>query len=1069
MAFCSQDLCWMVEESMTLSERLRAAVVPGGSGRSAGAAGARLRKWRKLVANGDADRFEKRLRWDGLNLETALALLGPVRLKNPAAVPGWATFLDAVVSDTAFDEARAAENIIDRDAPQPFEDLLWRLIPEAARRVRVALGPCQARLSPAATADLARSLLGRLSRVAARTLCAEFDAFRATHAGPAPPGLRDLELRRRRVYRSFVHSLDADKFVAWLLRYPMLARLLATCCQQWIASTVALVRRLDRDADAIRTVFGIRDRRLQIARLAPDLSDPHRDGQTVCRLRFGSGAGLVYKPRPLALDRLFSDLLTVIAHTCNVSVTKRLEVLHRGNYGWMEPVNAAPCTDRTAVERFYRRAGMLTCLVYALGGSDLHAGNLIASGEYPVPVDLECIVGAPLAEPERKNSAEPTNDESPAGSVFRTGMPPVARRNFGDVFRMMGGLADPDPHPRSGHAVAHANTDWMVWRGSGPAVGSEANVPMLAGRLHPASGYVDQVLEGFRSMYEALGRNQVRLRRARLVRQLEREEFRVLIRDTRNYAALLENALLPQHMTSGPDWSIALDVITAPSLASTRRPPGWATRIAERIQLERLDIPLFIGHMDEPTLRTSVGLRLQQRLDRTGHSASKRLALLNADDLEQQLGLLRMSFAIGDAKHRNRERRARAARHPGQEPQRWQALVEVRAIVDLLKRLAVDEGDSVTWHGLGGSSGVGSRLEPVGISLFGGTAGIALFLATAASVTACDTARELAARALAPLCRRLGNRTHRIELAAEIGIGGTVGLGGLVYALARAGRSLGDASYVTVAGAAAHCITRTAVAADTRFDVMSGAAGALLGLLVFHRMTGDDTSLSHALRCGEHLLERRTTDSLTGLRAWRVPRNGIAPGFAHGTSGIACALGRLANATGRDEFRRAAAEAWAVERRHLARRGMERRESRPMTWNPSVNRHGSWCRGTAGIGLARLGALDDSDTEARSEVEATLETMRGAASAEPDGLCCGRMGRADFLFSAGLRFGRQDLCKAAATVGQETVTRALREGRYATGTDEGFRPGLFQGISGIGYELLRMHAPGTVPSVLMWE
>ena len=95
--------------------------------------------------------------------------------------------------------------------------------------------------------------------------------------------------------------------------------------------------------------------------------------------------------------------------------------------------------------------------------------------------------------------------------------------------------------------------------------------------------------------------------------------------------------------------------------------------------------------------------------------------------------------------------------------------------------------------------------------------------------------------------------------------------------------------------------------------------------------------------------------------------------------------------------------------------------------------------------------------------------MPGAESAEPDGLCCGRMGRADFLFSAGLRFGRQDLCKAAETVGQETVTRALREGRYATGTDEGFRPGLFQGISGIGYELLRMHASGTVPSVLMWE
>ncbi len=1054
---------------MTLSERLSAAVIPGGSGQSAGAAGIRLRKWCKHVANGDANRFEKRLRWDGLDLESACKLLGPVRLKAPGALPDWATFLDTATSDTGFDQAHAAENVLDRHAPQPFEDLLWRLIPEAVRRVRTCLGPCQERLSPTAFADLERGLLGRLCRVAARTLCAEFDAFRAAHAEPALPDLRDLTSRGRRLYHTFVHALDGDKFAEWLLRYPMLARLLATCCQQWISSTVNLVRRLDRDADAISTTFRIRDRGLQVTGVVPDLSDPHREGQTVCLLRCESGAGFVYKPRPLALDLLFSNLVAEIARTCNASVTKRYNVLHRGSYGWAELVEAAPCIDRTAVERFYRRAGMLTCLVYALGGSDLHAGNVIACGEYPVPIDLECIVGAPLADSGRRRSAEPTTGKSPAGSVFRTGMPPIASRNVAGVFRIVGGLADPDPHRPSGHAVAHTNTDWMAWRGSGLPVQSEHNAPTLDGRVHPASDYVDPLLEGFRHMYEALRRNRMPLCSAGELRQLEREEFRVLIRDTRSYAALLENALLPQHVTSGPDWSIALDVITAPTLASPRRPAGWATRVAERIELERLDIPLFVGHMDQPVLQSSVGARLAQRLDCAGHSVSERLASLNADDLEQQLGLLRMSFAIADVKHRNRTRRMRAARHPGKEPSRRQALVEIQAIVDLLERLAVHDGDAITWHGLGGPAGTTPRLEPVGISLFGGTTGIALFLATAGAVTACGTAHELATRALAPLCGRLGNRARRSELAAQIGIGGTVGLGGLVYALTRVGRSLGDSIYVTAAGAAADAITPTTVAADDKFDVMSGAAGALLGLLTFHQMTGDDTSLHRAVQCGDHLLERRTTDSVTGLRAWRTPGNGVATGFAHGTSGIACALERLANVTGRDDFRLAATETWAFERRRLVRRPTRPGAPRRMKWDASGNRSRSWCRGSSGVGLARLATLDDSDSDARFEVEAALETMSGTEVAEPDGLCCGRMGRADFLFSAGLRFGRHDLCDAAVTLGHQTVARALREGRYATGTDEGFRPGLFQGISGIGYELLRMQASDTVPSVLLWE
>ena len=1058
---------------MTLSERLDAAVVPGGSGQSAGAAGTRLLKWRNHVANGDAARFEKRLRWDGLDSESALRLLGPVRLKHPGGLPDWAVFLDAATSDTGGEGPGSPEEISDPRAPQPFEDLLWRLIPEAARRMRIGLGPCRDRLSPVAVVDLQRGLLGRVCRTAARTLCADFDAFRAAQAGLLLSDEREPSASGGRIYRDFVHALDGDGFAAWLLRYPLLARLLATCCRQWISATVGLVRRLDRDADAIRTAFGIPDRPLRVAGVAPNLSDPHRSGQTVCILRFDSGDRLVYKPRRLALDRHFSDLLTEIAGACNLSAARLPKVLDRGNYGWAELVEAAPCADPEAVERFYRRAGMLTCLVYCVGGSDLHAGNMIAAGEYPVPIDLECIVGAPLASPGPE-SAAPACGGSPAGSVFRTGMPPVARRGVDGAFRILGGLADPAPHRTRRDPVAHTNTDWMAWRGSGTPGLAELNAPVLDGCLQHASDHVDPVLDGFRLMYETLGRNRIRLGEARAIRHLEHEAFRVLIRDTSSYAAVLENALAPPHVISGPDWSIALDVITAPSLAATERPLCWATRIAERMELERLDIPLFSGRMDEPVLRSSVGVRLGERLDRAGHAASARLALLNDDDLQEQLDLLRMSFAIADVKRRHRDRRARVARDTGRSSLRRRILSEVDAIVELLRRLAIDERDAVTWLGLDGPPEVTPRLAPVGVTLFSGTSGIALFLATAATVTGCAAARELARRAVDPLCRQLGNREHRLDLASRIGIGGTGGLGGLAYALARVGSSLGDSSCLTAAVTAAHAITRAAIEADEKLDVMSGSAGALLGLLFLHKTTGDDASLRRAVRCGEHLLERRTTDPVTGLRAWSTPHGPVATGFAHGASGIACALKRLGDVTGEGEFRRAAAEARVLERRRPAPHRTARAAQRATAPDSSAGRPGSWCRGAAGIGLAHLDALDDDDPEVRSSIEAALEATAGHGAGghgagEADCLCCGLMGRADFLLSSGLRFGRRDLCDAALAMGRATMARALAEGHYATRTDEGFRPGLFQGVSGIGYELLRMLTPDSAPSVLLWE
>ena len=1054
---------------MTLSERRGTAVLPGGAGRIAGAAGARLRKWRDRVANGDATRFDRRLRWDGLDTESALRLLGPVRLQDDGALPGWARFLDAALSDPAGTE-EPDRDVLDTDAPQPFETLLWRFLPEAARRMRASLGPCQARLAPAAVLDLQRGLLARICRTAARPLCAEFDAFRAAHSrrfvGDAP----DVETLGRGIYRDFLHALDGEALAAWLLRYPMLARLLATCCRQWIASTTDLVRRLDHDAEAIRSTFGIRDRTLRIASVRPDLSDPHRDGRTVCLLRFESGTGLVYKPRPLALDRCFADLLSEISRTCGMSATKRLRILDRGGYGWVEVVEATPCTDRTAVERFHLRAGMLTCLVYALGGSDLHAGNLIAAGEYPVPIDLECIAGAPLDGTRPGNGAGRLPGDSPAGSVFRTGMPPTTRRAPDGVFQVVGGLADPDPGRTSRQPTAHTNTDWMAWQGGGSPDHVDRNLPVLNERPQPASAHLNRLLEGFRLMYEALGRDRSRLLASRSLRRLEREEFRVLIRDTRSYAALLESALVPQHLTSGPDWSIALDVITAPSLAASERPPCWATRIAERVELERLDIPLFAGSTAGRTLRCSEGMQLEQRLAHGGQSPGERLALLNSRDMRQQLDLLRMSFTIADAKRRHRSPRVHAARQPGPEPlRRQQVLVEVHAIVDLLRRLAVDDGQSLTWLALGGPPPYAPALEPVGIGLFSGTSGIALFLVAVAAVARCRNAHELAARIFDPLCRRLEDRARRLELASEIGIGGATGLGGLVYALTRAGNALRTPGYLAAAGAAAGAIDRTAIAKDEVLDVVSGASGALLGLLALHAATGDGTALRSAVRCGEHLLDHRVTDPATGLRSWPSSHSHLETGFAHGGSGIACALRRLAGATGKNEFRQAATEAWTLGQRRSGTGNTPQVAHRTEAPGSSAHWRRSWCRGAAGMGLARLGCLDDTDSEAHSDIEAALESVQGVETSDPDSLCCGRMGQAEFLFSAGLRLGRRSLCEAAATIGRRILTRALDEGRFAIGTDEGFRPGLFQGVAGIGYELLRLHAPDIVPSVLLWE
>jgi len=84
---------------------------------------------------------------------------------------------------------------------------------------------------------------------------------------------------------------------------------------------------------------------------------------------------------------------------------------------------------------------------------------------------------------------------------------------------------------------------------------------------------------------------------------------------------------------------------------------------------------------------------------------------------------------------------------------------------------------------------------------------------------------------------------------------------------------------------------------------------------------------------------------------------------------------------------------------------------------------------------------------------------------EKDGLCCGNLGRADLLLAA----GRAD---RAAHLASRVVERSRQSGGYKLSGQSGrgfFDPSFFQGISGIGYQLLRIAHPEQLPCVLVWE
>src|SRR5262249_43398453 len=140
-------------------------------------------------------------------------------------------------------------------------------------------------------------------------------------------------------------------------------------------------------------------------------------------------------------------------------------------------------------------------------------------------------------------------------------------------------------------------------------------------------------------------------------------------------------------------------------------------------------------------------------------------------------------------------------------------------------------------------------------------------------------------------------------------------------------------------------------------DVIGGAAGGILGLLALAETGANGQALEPAIRCGDHLLEKRTATA-SGHQAWKVAwADRPLTGFGHGAAGIACTLARLGQATGEERFLDAAREAIAYETAVRVGDAGSWPDFRNVPGRQGPAFMNAWCHGAAGIGLGRLAGL----------------------------------------------------------------------------------------------------------------
>jgi len=1048
-----------------------------------------LRQWCQAVAHGDWALFEKRLAWDGLDLNTARRKLCAAPFADPRSRPLWlTTFSEAMgaaaplLQEIVEQPAGAQRRFLDAQRPLPFEELYLPFVDSAARTLAARAGNAYPFLSDAAHALLERNLLERLVYIGAQSLELEFSLFRTTQQ---PSIVRLMQTHAGRLatdqYRAFIGRMLNGGLLTFFQEYAVLARVLTTSTELWIDATAEFLARLASDWDAIQHMFGAGTELGQVVSVLPALSDLHNQGRSAIALTFASGLKLIYKPKDLGLDEAWCKLLAWLNQHGIPLPFKLVRALNRSTYGWVEFVDYQPCQDLDAARRYYQRAGMLLCLVYAWAGTDCHHENILACGEHPILLDLETLV-SPQMRPDVAFEEETTEqaliDDLFLNSVLTTGMlPRWAFTSNGQGYDVSGlGSVIDKELPYKIPQWVHINTDGMALRQTTRKVAPYKNMPTLGSTYLSPNDYSDEIIVGFRHMYAFLiAHREALMAPDGPLAPFAQLRVRFIYRATKIYAVLLQKTLHPTFLREGVVRSIEFDRLCHALLGADVKHPRWPIIGMEQQALEQMDIPFFTTCSDSDSLEIADQVIEHCFIASSYDLVVQRLTQLDDADLDRQISFIHGSLYSRVA--------VEASRSALSENESWhidevapltqaELLQQAVAIATELRKQAIRavEGGT-TWITLEYIVKADQfQFQPMGYSLYSGVCGVALFLAALEHVTGGADVRDLALAAVVPVQTWLRQRKTQGGTAGEIGIGGAGGCGSISYALTRIGQLLNEPALLDDAQTAASLITQACISADQSLDIVSGAAGAILGLLACYDLSALPAIREQAIACGEHLLKRRLA-SAAGYRTWPSTHGKLLTGFSHGAAGIAYALLRLYAATHESAFLEAAREAIAFERSVFSPEERNWPDFRSSTDGaPSFT--SGWCNGATGIGLARLGGMPVLETDdIRQDIEAALDTTSRYGGWGVDHLCCGIAGRVELLLLAATHLERPQLLLTAQQQAAWMVARARRTGAfylYQNLPKGVYSPGFFQGTTGIGYELLRLAYPERLPSALLW-
>lgn len=792
--------------------------------------------------------------------------------------------------------------------------------------------------------DFKYYLAEQLQAICMRTLIVEMQDYKMADK------LHGKDEKEEYEYFCTGNMCNPTEIINLMEKYPVLCR----CVEDRINNSVCfykeIIEHFCNDKKEIAEHFCPENQISRITNITTSYSDVHQKGRQVVKIEIDKKIKILYKPHSMENEKAFMSLLQWIDQGIGIAQLN-YEILTHESYSWCSIVKYRECESKEEICNYYKRLGTQLFLAYFLGTHDLHCENIIASGEYPVLIDLETLVGG--FNSEKRETAEDEVYYHLQQSVLSTGLLPTFMWDKGgngiDVSGMSGG--NEATYPFKIPVIMNPKTSNMRIGYDYPQATLKENRVKLRGEFCPPVKYEAELLNGFSVAYRYVIENREEFKRQ--VKLMTGLKSRFLFFDTQRYGMTLSSSYHPSLLQDGAEREIFLMSMWK------GRGVDKKTIVEDEIQsLLQGDIPYYEYYLGSKNLYSATGKIWKNFFDSVPITfLLNKIDQLSEKDMIVQERYIQTALELTPENRDNYENKVYAVDSiKSHNREREDISSSVNHLIDRLIEEAIwnDDKTEVSWCQINfnAEKNMVWHMTPMNMYLYNGLAGMLLIFYELNQSRKEQKIIEIYKTLKNMLFAYTEGGRRSLESIQSNLIGMYDGESSIIYTYLILYQQSKDKQYLYYAEEHS-TIVEQLIDKSQKYDLLSGNAGAAQVLLKLYEVSGKNKYLTLAEKAITRLQEHKEKQN-QGI-GWRI-REDIPPmsGMAHGNAGILMPVFTLWKKTGKEKYKQLAEEIWEYEESLYdvdIGNWIDVRNTEKCGGEVGAV---AWCHGAAGILLSRL-------------------------------------------------------------------------------------------------------------------